>query len=129
MVEELTTTVLKMSTCTGPEPLDIPRRWDKKKKDFVKYPDQTSSRIIEVNSTRKRGRPMPVLKLPNRQNESVSHPTWTPEKTKLPTGQSREKKGAAVPCVNLKTDTYCEKFEVPLCFREKQNCYREYHAA
>uniref|UniRef100_UPI00358E1344 piggyBac transposable element-derived protein 3-like n=1 Tax=Myxine glutinosa TaxID=7769 RepID=UPI00358E1344 len=30
--------VTLMSTCTGPEPLDMVRRWDKKKKDFVEVP-------------------------------------------------------------------------------------------
>lgn len=39
----------------------------------------------------------------------------------------KEKRRRCSVCKTIKTDTNCEKCQVPLCFNERRNCYREYH--
>lgn len=38
-----------------------------------------------------------------------------------------EKRRCCAVCKTIKTDTNCEKCNVPLCFNERRNCYLEYH--
>jgi hypothetical protein len=92
--------------------------------------------LIEVNASRKRvGRPSndvdpstPSLQSPKVRRlvriepnidarfDEVGH--W-PKKA--------DKRRRCAKCKNIKTDTTCEKCNVPLCFTEKNDCYRSYH--
>ena len=41
----------------------------------------------------------------------------------------QEKRNRCAVCKKMKTDTFCEKCDVPLCFNEKRNCFKDYHGA
>jgi hypothetical protein len=84
--------------------------------------------LTDVGTCRKRGRPSLEEPLPKGARlvrvepcqdvrfDQIGH--W-PEK--------REKRRRCAVCKSLKTDTYCEKYNVPLCFNEHRNRYKEYH--
>ena len=41
--------------------------------------------------------------------------------------EKKEKRCRCAVCKSLKTDTYCEKCDIPLCFNECRNCFKAYH--
>ncbi|KAI0229469.1 Chimeric ERCC6-PGBD3 protein [Lamellibrachia satsuma] len=85
--------------------------------------------VIEVNTTRKRGRPSDVSPKPTNPPKQVRRPTnLDSRKDGLAHWPVKgEKRRRCALCVTVKTDMYCEKCKVPLCFTENRNCFRAYH--
>ena len=84
--------------------------------------------LTDVGTSRKRGRPsdqesspktpklVRVQKCEDVRLDQIGH--W-PEKG--------DKRHWCAVCKSIKTNTYCEKCNVPLCFNKSRNCYKTYH--
>ncbi|XP_014671925.1 PREDICTED: piggyBac transposable element-derived protein 2-like [Priapulus caudatus] len=100
----------------------------KKAMNLRNFQANIATGIIEVNTTRKRGRPSdasPKAKAPKQVRQPPNLDSRKDQIAHWPV--KYEKRRRCDLCVSLKTNTYCEKCEVPLCFNENRNCFKAYH--
>ncbi|XP_064614473.1 piggyBac transposable element-derived protein 3-like [Liolophura sinensis] len=94
-----------------------------------RFQAQIATGLIQVNTTKKRGRP------PLDRPES---PTLQPKRVRIPPSRdARKDQFAHLPikidkrrrCAicQITTNTHCEKCNVSISFTENRNCFREYH--
>ena len=87
-----------------------------------------AQRLTDVGTSRKRGRPLDkdtspktpkLVRIQPCKDVRVDQIGHWPEK--------RDKRRWCAVCKSIKTNTYCGKCNVPLCFNESRNCYKLYH--
>lgn len=109
------------------ELLHLPKKSVLKRRSFQA---QVASALIEVNTARKRGRPLeeeepksltPPRKIRKGPCVDVQKDMYAHWPVKV------AKRGRCKVCQVNNTDTLCEKCDVRLCCNEKRNCFKQFH--
>ena len=93
------------------------------------FQSKVAQALIERGTTRKSGRPSldeetspkppKIIRVEPCEDARLDQIAHWPVK--------RDKRRRCAVCKTIKTDTCCEKCDVPLCFNERRNCYKLYH--